>query len=140
MDHLVIQSGRLAQNNATKTGKSELQDWIQFGAQEILKAGDTSGQNDIGIEAILERSLETFKNNIETKLSKLEDEFNLANFSTDTSTKYMYEFQGKMFQDGKSNSFKIENQFVDMIDLGQRERKKKEHNLNVDMMFKDVME
>lgn len=44
-----------------------------------------------------------------------------------------------MFADGKS-TFKIENQFVDMIDLGQRERKKKEQSLNVDMMFKDAME
>jgi len=44
-----------------------------------------------------------------------------------------------MFADGKS-SFKIENQFVDMIDLGQRERKKKEQSLNIDMMFKDAME
>lgn len=51
----------------------------------------------------------------------------------------MYEFQGKIFQDGKS-TFKIENQFVDMIDLGQRERKKKEQNLNLDMMFKDQLE
>jgi hypothetical protein len=44
-----------------------------------------------------------------------------------------------MFQDGKS-TFKIENQFVDMIDLGQRERKKKEQNLNLDLMFKDAMD
>lgn len=50
----------------------------------------------------------------------------------------MYEFQGKTLTEGKG--FKLEHQFVDMIDLGQRERKKKETNLNVDMMFKEYLE
>jgi len=89
MDHLVIQSGRLAQNNS-KTNKNELQEWIAFGAQEILKAGEGGSQSRMDdIEEIIERSLRTYKDNIETKLSKLEDEFDLASFSNDTSTKYM---------------------------------------------------
>lgn len=59
MDHLVIQSGRLAQNNS-KLNKSELQEWISFGAQEILKAGgDTSQSRMDDIEEIIERSLRT---------------------------------------------------------------------------------
>jgi len=87
MDHLVIQSGRLAQNN-TKFNKSELQEWIAFGAQEILKAGSGDGNSKVNdIEDIIERSLQTYKTNIETKLSKLEDEFDLASFTNDTSTK-----------------------------------------------------
>jgi hypothetical protein len=89
MDHLVIQTGRLAQNNS-KTNKNELQEWIAFGAQEILKAGEGGSQSRMDdIEEIIEKSLRTYKDNIETKLSKLEDEFDLANFSNDTSTKYM---------------------------------------------------
>lgn len=44
MDHLVIQSGRLAQNNS-KMNKNELQEWISFGAQEILKAGGETNQD-----------------------------------------------------------------------------------------------
>jgi len=86
MDHLVIQSGRLAQNNL-KTNKSELQEWIAFGAQEILKAGAGEDNKVTDIEDIIERSLQTYKTNIETKLSKLEDEFDLASFTNDTSTK-----------------------------------------------------
>jgi len=79
MDHLVIQSGRLAQNNL-KTNKSELQEWIAFGAQEILKAGAGEDNKVTDIEDIIERSLQTYKTNIETKLSKLEDEFDLASY------------------------------------------------------------
>lgn len=59
MDHLVIQSGRLAQNNS-KTAKSELQEWIAFGAQEILKAGSGGEDNKaMDIEEIIEKSLQT---------------------------------------------------------------------------------
>jgi len=53
----------------------------------------------------------------------------------------MYEFQGKLLSEGKA-SFRLEHQFVDIIDLGQRERKvkKKDNNLNIDNMFREMNE
>jgi len=59
MDHLIIQKGRLAQNNS-KFEKNELHDWLSFGAQEILKAtGDESQNKKYNIEDIIENSLKT---------------------------------------------------------------------------------
>jgi len=60
MDHLVIQTGKLSQNN-NKLGKNELQDWIAFGAQEILKTNTDDPMNNktLDIEEIIENSLKT---------------------------------------------------------------------------------
>jgi len=88
MDHLVIQKGRLTQNT-NKLNKSEIQEWISFGAQEILKTSSSVGENNSkkDIEKIIEDSLKTFDEKLGNKLKKLEDEFNLQNFTSDTNTR-----------------------------------------------------
>lgn len=59
MDHLVIQKGRLTQNTTKKLNKAEMQEWISFGAQEILKTSGENSSKIIDIEKILEDSLKT---------------------------------------------------------------------------------
>jgi len=54
------------------------------------------------------------------------EEFNLQNFSTDTSTKYMYEFEGQCFKkEENKNIFGDREDLSSILDLGARERKLK---------------
>jgi len=83
LDHLVIQKGRLAQ--ASKAiGKNDLTDWIQFGAQKILQAGEGMAKEE-DIDRILEISNEKSKV-INDKVQTLEEKFNLQNFTNIPTT------------------------------------------------------
>jgi len=79
LDHLIIQTGRLAEKN-TLVGKNEMAEWIQFGAQKILQAGEGGIANEDDIDKILEISEEKSKI-ITDKVQTLEEKFNLTNFT-----------------------------------------------------------
>jgi CRISPR/Cas system CSM-associated protein Csm2 small subunit len=116
---LVIQKGRLAQSSKT-IDKSELSDWIQFGAQKILKASEGGTANEEDINRILEISDEKSKT-IKDKVQTLEEKFNLQNF-TNIPTSTVYEFEGKIF---KRENNEEKNKLKDILlnTKVQRERK-----------------
>jgi len=94
LDHLVIQKGRLAQGSKA-IDKNEVSDWIQFGAQKILQAGEEGMATEKDIDKILEISEEKSKV-ITDKIKTLEEKFNLQNF-TNVPTVNCYEFEEQIF-------------------------------------------
>ena len=77
---------------------------------------------EANIDSIIEHSLKKTKE-IQAVLSKIEDKFNLNNVSLtgdDEKQTDLYMFEG---QDYKKKQDKKENQEIDFIDIGQRERK-----------------
>lgn len=108
MDHLVIQKGALANSNKAPSVQ-EMNNIIQFGAQQVLKS---TGQNILeeDIDKLLMYSEEKTKE-INNELSKLEEAFNLNNFS----------FDGKSFYDFEGSNYKEKKR--EHISLGIRNRK-----------------
>jgi len=83
MDHLIVQSGRLAQG--AKLDNKEVKEFLAFGAQQILKATDGLGgiSTDKNIDEILAASEKIYNEEIGAKLKKLEEEFNMEGFNDD---------------------------------------------------------
>jgi SWI/SNF-related matrix-associated actin-dependent regulator of chromatin subfamily A member 5 len=108
MDHLVIQKGALASSNKNPSVQ-EMNTIVQFGAQQVLKStGQTILEEDI--DKLLMYSEEKTKE-INQELTKLEEAFNLNNFS----------FDGKSFYDFEGNNYKEKKK--EHISLGTRNRK-----------------
>jgi SWI/SNF-related matrix-associated actin-dependent regulator of chromatin subfamily A member 5 len=106
MDHLVIQRGSLAAQSKAPNA-AELSSIVAFGAQQVLKTtGETIPEEDI--DRILEYA-QSKTNLLKEELSKLEETFNLQDFSMDGTTLYKLDEQ------------KAEPK--QHIDLGARERK-----------------
>lgn len=84
MDHLIVQSGRLAQG--AKLGDRDIKDYITFGAQQILKCADGEGgiSTDKNIDELLQASEKIYDEEIGQKLRKLEEEFNLQGYDHET--------------------------------------------------------
>lgn len=108
MDHLVIQRGALASQTKAPNA-TELSTIVQFGAQQVLK---TTGENipEEDIDRILEYA-QSKTNALKEELSKLEETFNLQDFSMDGTTLYKID---------EEYSKSVPKQH---IDLGARERK-----------------
>jgi len=108
MDHLVIQRGSLASQSKAPNA-AELNTIVQFGAQQVLKTtGETIPEEDI--DRILEYA-QSKTNLLKEELSKLEETFNLQDFSLDGTTLY------------KIDEKYAKNAPKQHIDLGARERK-----------------
>lgn len=108
MDHLVIQKGALA-NSHKSPSLHEMNNILQYGAQQVLKS---TGQNILeeDIDKILHYA-ESKTKEINDELSKLEEAFNLNNFT----------FDGKSFYDFEGSNYK--HQKKEHISLGARNRK-----------------
>lgn len=108
IDHLVIQKGSLTQSNKAPS-VDEMNSILQYGAQQVLKS---TGKNipEEDINKVLSYSEEKTKEIIQ-ELSKLEETFNLNNFS----------FDGKSFYEFEGNNYKTKQK--EHISLGARNRR-----------------
>ena len=105
MDHLVIQKGALASQNKAPTVQ-EMNKIVQFGAQQVMQA---TGRPEEDVERILQYALDK-TTALNKELAKLEDKFNLANFTISDS---LYEFEGEDYKKATKMT----------IDIGNRERR-----------------
>ena len=105
MDHLVIQKGALSAQNKAPTVQ-EMNLIVQFGAQQVMQA---TGRPEEDVERILQYAQDKTQA-LNKELAKLEDKFNLANFTISDS---LYEFEGEDYKKATRMT----------LDIGNRERR-----------------
>jgi SWI/SNF-related matrix-associated actin-dependent regulator of chromatin subfamily A member 5 len=128
LDSVVIQQGRLAEAQKT-LGKDEMISMIRYGANEIF-AGKDATITDDDIDTILQKSEEK-TNEFNEKLGKL-GESSLRNFTMDTESASIYEFEGENYR-GKQ----VRSGIMGWIEPPKRERKA---NYQVDLYFKEALQ
>jgi SWI/SNF-related matrix-associated actin-dependent regulator of chromatin subfamily A member 5 len=132
LDALVIQQGRLAEQNKALS-KEELLTMVTFGADEVFKSrGDTVTDEDI--DQILERG----QSRTDTDRDRIQKDMqhNLRSFSLDSlnkADKSIYLFDSKDYSKIRELSSK-----GTVLDIGQRERKKTS-TYDVDGYYKDML-
>ncbi|XP_026194247.1 ISWI chromatin-remodeling complex ATPase CHR17, partial [Cyclospora cayetanensis] len=125
LDSLVIQKGRLSQKGSQQQGPqaSELQDILQFGAQEVYRTQDESSITEADIDIIL-ADAEQRTAEIEAQLQSLESKFDLSNISLDGGL-HMYGGDVTPHQPGKPGRKKGTKTArpAMFLDLGDRKTK-----------------
>ncbi|KAH9516131.1 SWI/SNF- matrix-associated actin-dependent regulator of chromatin sub A member 5 [Dermatophagoides farinae] len=127
LDTLVIQQGRLVDSNANKLGKDEVLGMIRHGADHIFASKD-SEITDEDLDAILkkgESKTEEMKKRLETL-----GESQLKNFTLDTNTDSVYQFEGEDYREKQKMAT------FAWIEPPKRERKA---NYAVDAYFREAL-
>ncbi|KAH9422040.1 SWI/SNF- matrix-associated actin-dependent regulator of chromatin sub A member 5 [Dermatophagoides pteronyssinus] len=127
LDTLVIQQGRLVDANANKLGKDEVLGMIRHGADHIFASKD-SEITDEDLDAILkkgESKTEEMKKRLETL-----GESQLKNFTLDTNTDSVYQFEGEDYREKQKLAT------FAWIEPPKRERKA---NYAVDAYFREAL-
>ncbi|XP_073498389.1 SWI/SNF-related matrix-associated actin-dependent regulator of chromatin subfamily A member 5 [Phyllobates terribilis] len=126
LDSIVIQQGRLVDQNLNKLGKDEMLQMIRHGATHVFASKD-SEITDEDIDAILERG-ERKTAELKEKLSNM-GESSLRNFSMDTDSS-VYNFEGEDYREKQKMAF------TEWIEPPKRERKA---NYAVDAYFREAL-
>ncbi|CDI77734.1 chromatin remodelling complex protein SNF2L, putative [Eimeria acervulina] len=127
LDSLVIQKGRLSQRGPQQQQQgpqaSELQEILQFGAQEVYRTQEESSITDADIDIIL-ADAEQRTAEIEAQLQSLESKFDLSNISLDGGL-HMYGSEGGPQPPGKPGRKKGAKTVRPtlLLDLGDRKTK-----------------
>ncbi|KAG8448015.1 hypothetical protein GDO86_015208 [Hymenochirus boettgeri] len=126
LDSIVIQQGRLIDQQSNKLGKDEMLQMIRHGATHVFASKD-SELTDEDINKILERG-EKKTAEMAERLQKM-GESSLRNFSVDTETS-LYNFEGEDYREKQKLSM------MEWIEPPKRERKA---NYAVDAYFRDAL-
>lgn len=125
LDSIVIQQGRLVDQNLNKIGKDEMLQMIRHGATHVF-ASKESEITDEDIDGILERGAKKTAE-MNEKLSKM-GESSLRNFTMDTESS-VYNFEGEDYREKQKIAF------TEWIEPPKRERKA---NYAVDAYFRKL--
>ncbi|KAG9478493.1 hypothetical protein GDO78_013504, partial [Eleutherodactylus coqui] len=126
LDSIVIQQGRLIDQQSNKLGKDEMLQMIRHGATHVFASKD-SELTDEDITTILERG-EKKTAEMAERMEKM-GESSLRNFSMDTETS-LYNFEGEDYREKQKLSM------LEWIEPPKRERKA---NYAVDAYFRDAL-
>uniref|UniRef100_F7EXG1 SWI/SNF related, matrix associated, actin dependent regulator of chromatin, subfamily a, member 5 n=1 Tax=Macaca mulatta TaxID=9544 RepID=F7EXG1_MACMU len=126
LDSIVIQQGRLVDQNLNKIGKDEMLQMIRHGATHVF-ASKESEITDEDIDGILERGAKKTAE-MNEKLSKM-GESSLRNFTMDTESS-VYNFEGEDYREKQKIAF------TEWIEPPKRERKA---NYAVDAYFREAL-
>nr|DBA21016.1 TPA: hypothetical protein GDO54_017741 [Pyxicephalus adspersus] len=126
LDSIVIQQGRLIDQQSNKLGKDEMLQMIRHGATHVFASKD-SELTEEDITTILERG-EKKTAEMAERLQKM-GESTLRNFSMDTETS-LYNFEGEDYREKQKLSM------LEWIEPPKRERKA---NYAVDAYFRDAL-
>uniref|UniRef100_A0A8C6J1Z6 Uncharacterized protein n=1 Tax=Melopsittacus undulatus TaxID=13146 RepID=A0A8C6J1Z6_MELUD len=126
LDSIVIQQGRLVDQNLNKLGKDEMLQMIRHGATHVF-ASKESEITDEDIDHILERGAKKTAE-MNEKLSKM-GESSLRNFTMDTESS-VYNFEGEDYREKQKMAF------TEWIEPPKRERKA---NYAVDAYFREAL-
>ncbi|XP_069468752.1 probable global transcription activator SNF2L1 isoform X2 [Ambystoma mexicanum] len=126
LDSIVIQQGRLIDQQSNKLGKDEMLQMIRHGATHVFASKD-SELTDEDIATILERG-EKKTAEMAERLEKL-GESSLRNFTMDTEIS-LYKFEGEDYREKQKLSM------MEWIEPPKRERKA---NYAVDAYFRDAL-
>ncbi|XP_030803133.1 SWI/SNF-related matrix-associated actin-dependent regulator of chromatin subfamily A member 5 [Camarhynchus parvulus] len=126
LDSIVIQQGRLVDQNLNKLGKDEMLQMIRHGATHVFASKD-SEITDEDIDHILERGAKKTAE-MNEKLSKM-GESSLRNFTMDTESS-VYNFEGEDYREKQKLAF------TEWIEPPKRERKA---NYAVDAYFREAL-
>ncbi|XP_006629564.2 SWI/SNF-related matrix-associated actin-dependent regulator of chromatin subfamily A member 5 [Lepisosteus oculatus] len=126
LDSIVIQQGRLVDQNLNKLGKDEMLSIIRHGATHVF-ASKESEITDEDINAILERG-EKKTAEMKEKMSNM-GESSLRNFTMDTDNS-VYNFEGEDYREKKKVTL------TEWIEPPKRERKA---NYAVDAYFREAL-
>eukprot|EP00124_Ichthyophonus_hoferi_P002492 Ihof_evm11s171 gene=Ihof_evmTU11s171 len=130
LDALVIQQGRLAAEKKS-LGKDELFSMIRCGAEHVFKMTGSS-TTDEDIDVILERSQERTKE-MDKKLKSMGLD-KLKNFSMDSNSYSVYDFEGKDWRSEHKN-----NSASTFIDMGKRDASRRDISYNEDAYYREKM-
>ncbi|KAG2463900.1 SMCA1 protein, partial [Polypterus senegalus] len=126
LDSIVIQQGRLIDQQSNKLGKDEMLQMIRHGATHVFASKD-SELTDEDISTILERGAKKTAE-MNERLEKL-GESSLRNFTMDTETS-LYNFEGEDYREKQKLSM------IEWIEPPKRERKA---NYAVDAYFREAL-
>ncbi|MGH0152423.1 UNVERIFIED_CONTAM: hypothetical protein FKN15_049185, partial [Acipenser sinensis] len=126
LDSIVIQQGRLVDQNLNKLGKDEMLSIIRHGATHVFASKD-SEITDEDVDAILERG-EKKTAEMKEKMMKM-GESSLRNFTMETDNS-VYNFEGEDYREKKKMAF------TEWIEPPKRERKA---NYAVDAYFREAL-
>ncbi|XFG07533.1 hypothetical protein AB1E19_011157 [Capra hircus] len=126
LDSIVIQQGRLVDQNLNKIGKDEMLQMIRHGATHVF-ASKESEITDEDIDGILERGAKKTAE-MNEKISKM-GENSLRNFTMDTESS-VYNFEGEDYREKQKIAF------TEWIEPPKRERKA---NYAVDAYFREAL-
>ena len=96
LDTLIIQKGRMAPKNSGYS-KDDLQDMVNYGADEIFKVGDTTQQLDI--DEMITRGVKKANNMLEDAENVVKEKFNMLDFQMNSIN--LYQFEDKDYLDEK---------------------------------------
>ncbi|XP_074133683.1 putative global transcription activator SNF2L1 isoform X2 [Sminthopsis crassicaudata] len=126
LDSIVIQQGRLLDQQSNKLAKDEMLQMIRHGATEVFASKD-SELTEEDITSILERG-EKKTAEMNKRLEKME-ESSLRNFSMDTETN-LYNFEGEDYR---------EKQKLNMMEWIEPPKRERKANYAVDAYFRDAL-
>eukprot|EP00079_Xenopus_tropicalis_P023419 XP_012815803.1 PREDICTED: SWI/SNF-related matrix-associated actin-dependent regulator of chromatin subfamily A member 5 isoform X1 [Xenopus tropicalis] len=126
LDSIVIQQGRLVDQNLNKLGKDEMLQMIRHGATHVFASKDSEITEE-DINAILERG-EKKTAEMNEKLSNM-GESSLRNFTVDNESS-VYNFEGEDYREKQKMAF------TEWIEPPKRERKA---NYAVDAYFREAL-
>lgn len=89
LDSLIIQKGRLAPKH-TGFQKDELQDMVNFGADEIFRVGSCNVQDE-DIELLIRKGLDKAEAMQKKAENIVKDKFNMLDFQMNTVNMYQFE-------------------------------------------------
>ena len=121
LDSLIIQKGRLAPK-AQGLGKDEMQDMVNFGADNIFQVGNDFCDDDID-KLIQEGKDRANKMQIEAA-TKLKSKMNMADFEMNSMN--LYQFEDVDYKKRREDQLKMDEHLRTMIiadDTGNRRRK-----------------
>jgi len=130
LDRMVIQQGRLSDQNKTNLGKDDMLNMIRHGAKQVFLSDKDGEMDDADVEAILQQGeIKTAAAN--KKLDTL-GESSLRNFTLDTKQEEsVYSFEGEDFREKNRDDIGL-----NWIAPPKRERKA---NYAVDAYFRDAL-
>lgn len=137
LDSLIIQRGRLAPKH-TGFQKEELQDMVNFGADEIFRVGSTDVQDE-DIELLIRKGLERAEGMQKRAETVLKDKFNMLDFQMNAVNMYEFEDVDYLQEKRKEQQQAINRHVVEMLNeevrLGRREKKSANMSLNESKLF-----
>lgn len=119
LDKLVIQQGRLIENQALKLNKEEMLNIIRFGAKQVLALKDSEFMDE-DIEKILQRSEERTNESNKKLESMPESALRGFTLDTDQGNGSMYNFEGENYLEKHTSTVQADS----WINLPKRQRKK----------------
>lgn len=127
LDNIVIQQGRLVDQNTNRLGKEDVLNMIRHGASHVFASKETE-ITDEDIDLILERG-EKKTEEMRSKLAGM-GEGSLATFTLDTPNESVYQFEGQDYREKHKGGMGL------WIEPPKRERKA---NYAVDAYFREAL-